>query len=79
MLSLIGLGLAVLPSLVSHARALGSADAVLNDMALHRTGAALWVGGLAAWIVVLLPAPDALPPNRCRRRSAASRTSRACW
>ncbi|MBC6957897.1 MAG: hypothetical protein DWB44_17200, partial [Chloroflexi bacterium] len=59
MLSLIGLGLAVLPSLVSHARALGSADAVLNDM-LHRTGAALWVGGLAAWIVVLLPAPDAM-------------------
>lgn len=57
-LSLIGLGLTVLPSLISHARALGSGDAVLNDM-LHRAGAAMWVGGLAAWVVVLLPASDA--------------------
>lgn len=72
MLSLIGLGLAVLPSLVSHARALGSADAVLNDM-LHRTGAALWVGGLAAWIVVLLPAPDA--PSAKSLSKAVSRFS----
>lgn len=50
----LGIGLAVLPSLISHARALGSFDALINDMA-HRTSAALWVGGLIAWISAIWP------------------------
>ena len=51
-LALLGLGFAVLPSFISHARATGSADALINDM-LHRIAAALWIGGLAGWTVAL--------------------------
>lgn len=49
---LLGFGFAVLPSLISHARDAGSADALINDM-LHRVAAALWIGGLAGWIAAL--------------------------
>jgi putative copper export protein len=51
-LALLGLGFAVLPSLISHAHDAGSADALINDM-LHRVAAALWVGGLAGWVSAL--------------------------
>ncbi len=46
--------MAVFPSLVSHARSLGTIDALINDM-VHRITAALWVGGLIAWVGALWP------------------------
>lgn len=51
-LALLGLGFAVLPSLISHAHDAGSVDALINDM-LHRIAAALWIGGLAGWVAAL--------------------------
>jgi putative copper export protein len=51
-LALLGLGFAVVPSLISHASDAGSADALINDM-LHRVAAALWIGGLAGWVSAL--------------------------
>lgn len=50
----LSIGLAVLPSLNSHARALSGGETIINDM-LHRVTAALWIGGLAGWVTALWP------------------------
>lgn len=51
-LIIVAILLTVLPSFISHARALGSVDALVNDM-LHRVAATLWIGGLVAWVAAL--------------------------